>query len=323
MALEYAKIGFFIRPVAWHGATIDDHDLAWLHYPYGYPLAYYWDEATDFPGRKWEGADLEFADWFVSWTTLPPNCFTDADVDLCLCAAVEDGSGWIFPSWAEAVGTAAEITNPNAILGQADCGGACDCGTESEASGSGEGSSSGGGSGRRRRSITPRPTKYGPEILLTPVLVDPVDCVPFVDAGVAVGHTWDVGVELGAGDDAIYSVKVVAFGQIWGQFLMSPGDTDSATVGPVSLLADSPSWPCHGHGAAFGGGAACIPDECILETQVVCPIPTPTPTPAPTPSPTPPPPTLSPPMTPPPTPTPYPTPTPPPAPTPTPSPTPP
>jgi hypothetical protein len=297
LALAYAREGFYVRPIGWTG-----EDLAWLHYPAGAPLAYYWDGTGDRPGRPWLADDLDRAEWLGYWTALPPACLDGtADTDPCLC---DPPSGWDWAIYDDETAQTAydDVQNPNAILGLQNCDGECACadtargGSSSSSStsdrsspgasgasgsgGSGGGSGSGnpgggvslsgsGSSGKARLRAPKRPG-LGPTITLTATLTSPADECVATQADR--DHVWTIGLELSSGGgvtDDLYSVHITVLGEIIGQWILAPGDSASAEY-TRSLNPLSASFLAIGAGAAFGGGPACITGKATLSPLPLC-----------------------------------------------------
>lgn len=306
LALEYARRGFFIRPLAWTGEG-EAHALAWLHYPYGWPLGYYWDGSGDFPGRPWEAGDLTRADWLAYWTALPPSCFTDADLKVCECSGDDLNLEFGFVTWDDSPNPWDSMDNPNAMLGLGDCGQPCECapkpveagtnesGTGSPSSGSGAAAGSGGGTGGgggggsgaptpaggggaggsgsgRRRSRRPRPSGLiGPTITVTAIRTDPAD--PCVATYAERPHAWSLELSLSQGPhiaDEIYSVRITVLGSVIGQWMLGPGMSAVVSYNRP-LKPDSASFLAIGSGSAFGGGPACVTSKAALAPLPVCP----------------------------------------------------
>lgn len=301
LALAYAAEGYFVRPLGWTGVG-DAHDLAWLHYPAGAPLAYYWDGTADRPGRPWLADDLTRAEWLGWWTALPPACFeSDVTDPPCLCAPGDAAYQWVIYEDEIAPLAGDDVANPNAIMGLQNCSGDCDCagasgnGTSSSsgsdtssggASGGsgGSGGGSGGGGANPRPSVSfsgsgsgkgrTRPPKrplIGPRITVTATLTDPADeCVATQEDR---DHTWSIEVALssvGGEADLLYSVQLRILGAVIDQWMLAPGESGTADY-TRSLSPVSASFLAIGSGSAFGGGPACLTGTTTLEPLPICP----------------------------------------------------
>ena len=324
LALEYARAGYFIRPITWTGAD-GEHELAWLNYPAGAPLAYYFDGSVASPGRRWLVDDLTRAEWLGWWTCLPVACLdgTVEDGGPCLCDVSHEWS-WAIYEDETATPLTDDLTNPNAILGLEECDGGCDCagtgtggtGTGnnggpkdgSPAPGGGDGSGGtgagndgspfpgglggggggGGGGGPKKRPRRQKSPKVGPTITVTATRTIPAESCTY--GAQLEEHEWEIELALSNEpnvEEGIYSCRITVLGAVVQQFMLAPGGAGVCTY--TESLEPNTSGPLAiGTGSQFGGGAACITGTARLNPIHICgTTPTPTTTPSMTPSMTP------------------------------------